>query len=133
MDRQHTSVMAERMNIMDVAVLGGGPAGLAAALALQQRGCRVALYDGQRPPIDKACGEGLMPEAVRLLRGLGGALDERDGAVLAGIQFHDAHTSAFAAFRSGRASQGPGLSVRRTRLQDRMAARAAEMGVDLHW
>ena len=59
------------------AVLGGGPAGLAAALALRQRGCSVALYDGQHPPIDKACGEGPMPESVRLLAGLGSALDER--------------------------------------------------------
>jgi flavin-dependent dehydrogenase len=120
--------MDEQMNRMDVAVLGGGPAGLSAALALQQRGCRVALYDGQRPPIDKACGEGLMPEAVRLLRELGVSLDEGDGAPLAGISFHDAHARAYAAFHSGR-----GLAVRRTRLQSRMAARAAEMRIDLHW
>jgi flavin-dependent dehydrogenase len=113
---------------MDVAVLGGGPAGLAAALALRQRGCRVSLYDAQHPPIDKACGEGLMPEAVRLLRGLGVALDERDGASFAGISFHDTHSSASAAFSAGR-----GLAVRRTHLQERMAARAAEMGIALHW
>src|ERR1700760_2804526 len=112
--------MDERMNGLDVAVLGGGPAGL----ALRQVGCRVALYDAQLPPIDKACGEGLMPEAVRLLRGLGVALDERDGARISGIYFHDTHTSAFAAFGNGK-----GLAVRRTRLQERMAARAAEMGV----
>jgi flavin-dependent dehydrogenase len=116
------------MSRTDVAVLGGGPAGLAAALALRQRGCRVALYDAQRPPIDKACGEGLMPEAVRLLRGLGLALDERDGARFAGISFHDAHSSASAAF-----SGDNGLAVRRTHLQERMAARAAEMGIGVHW
>lgn len=116
------------MTGMEVAVLGGGPAGLAAALALRQRGCRVALYDGQRPPIDKACGEGLMPEAVRLLCSLGVTLDEHDGAPFAGISFHDAHASARARFGNGR-----GLGVRRTRLQARMAARAAEMGVALHW
>jgi menaquinone-9 beta-reductase len=120
--------MDDQMHGMDVAILGGGPAGLAAALALRQRGCRVALYDAQRPPIDKACGEGLMPEAVRLLRGLGLALDERDGASFAGISFHDAHCSASAAF-----SGGSGLAVRRTHLQGRMAARAAEMGIALHW
>jgi flavin-dependent dehydrogenase len=116
------------MRGMDVAVLGGGPAGLAAALALRQRGCRVALYDAQRPPIDKACGEGLMPEAVRLLSGLGVALDERDGASFAGISFHDAHASAYAAFSGDR-----GMGVRRTHLQEQMARRAAEMGVVLHW
>jgi flavin-dependent dehydrogenase len=120
--------MDERMNRTDVAVFGGGPAGLAAALALRQRGCCVALYEAQRPPIDKACGEGLMPEAVRRLRGFGLALDERDGASFAGISFHDAHSSASAAFSSGR-----GLAVRRTHLQERMAARAAEMGIALHW
>jgi menaquinone-9 beta-reductase len=112
---------------MDVAVLGGGPAGLAAAMALRQRGCCVALYDGQHPPIDKACGEGLMPEALRLLRTLGLTLDERDGAPLGGVSFHDAHASAKAVF------SGRGLGVRRTHLQSRMAARAAELGVHLHW
>ena len=120
--------MNEGVYGMDVAVFGGGPAGLAAALALRQGGCRVALYDAQRPPIDKACGEGLMPEAVRLLHGLGLELDERDGASFTGISFHDAHSSASAAFDSG-----SGLGVRRTRLQDKMAALAAEMGVALHW
>jgi flavin-dependent dehydrogenase len=119
--------MDERTSGMDVAVLGGGPAGLAAAMALRQRGCCVALYDGQHPPIDKACGEGLMPEAVRLLRTLGLTLDERDGAHLAGVSFHDAQASAKAVF------SGRGLGVRRTHLQSRLAARAAEMGVHLHW
>ncbi len=120
--------MDGRMSGMDVAVLGGGPAGLAAAMALRQRGCRVAVYDGQRPPIDKACGEGLMPEAVRLLRALGVTLDEQDGRGFRGISFHDTHAKTCAAFASGR-----GLAMRRTRLQERMAARAAEMGVALHW
>jgi NADPH-dependent 2,4-dienoyl-CoA reductase/sulfur reductase-like enzyme len=39
--------MDDRMHGTDIAVLGGGPAGLAAALALRQQGCRVALYDAQ--------------------------------------------------------------------------------------
>jgi flavin-dependent dehydrogenase len=116
------------MSKIDVAVLGGGPAGLAAALALRQCGCNVALYDAQHPPIDKACGEGLMPESVRLLHGLGIALGSEDGAELAGISFHDASSAARGAF-----SSGGGLGVRRMRLHRRLAARAAEMGVALHW
>ena len=116
------------MRGMDVAVLGGGPAGLAAALALRQRGCRVAVYDAQRPPVDKACGEGLMPHSVRILTELGISLDHRDGANLAGISFHDAARTARCEFR-----EGYGLGVRRTRLHARLAARAQEAGIALHW
>ena len=46
----------------DVFVIGGGPAGLAAAIAARERGCRVLVADGAEPPIDKACGEGLLPD-----------------------------------------------------------------------
>jgi flavin-dependent dehydrogenase len=120
--------MDDRMSKLAVAVLGGGPAGLAAALALGQRGCNVVLYDAQHPPIDKACGEGLMPESVRLLDGVGIALDREDGAAFTGISFHDASSAVHGVFSSGR-----GLGVRRTRLHSRMAARAAEMGVELQW
>src|SRR5260221_10070000 len=54
----------EMTAIWDVGVVGGGPAGLAAAIALQLRGFRVFVAAGMRPPIDKACGEGLMPDSV---------------------------------------------------------------------
>ena len=55
----------------DVFVIGGGPAGLAAAIAARQRGFRVIVADGMRPPIDKACGEGLMPDGLAALERLG--------------------------------------------------------------
>jgi flavin-dependent dehydrogenase len=54
-----------------VFVIGGGPAGLAAAIAARQRGFAVAVADGLEPPVDKACGEGLMPDTLRVLRELG--------------------------------------------------------------
>ena len=55
----------------DVFVLGGGPAGLAAAIAMRRTGLRVILADAARPPIDKACGEGLMPDSLAAARELG--------------------------------------------------------------
>jgi flavin-dependent dehydrogenase len=116
------------MRGMDVAVLGGGPAGLAAALALRQRGGSVALYDAQHPPIEKACGEGLMPESVRILEELGVPLGSEDGAMFAGISFYDRSSVAHGGF-----SRGWGLGVRRTRLHSRMVERAAEAGIELHW
>ena len=55
----------------DVFIVGGGPAGLAAAIAARQRGLSVTLADGTMPPIDKACGEGLMPVGVAALEAMG--------------------------------------------------------------
>ena len=116
------------MSGIDVAILGGGPAGLAAALALRQRGFRIAVYDAQHPPIDKACGEGMMPESVRILEQLGVFLRPGDGRAFAGMSFHDEMQAAHSAFRDGQ-----GVGVRRTRLHARMAARANDAGVRLHW
>lgn len=116
------------MRGMDVAVLGGGPAGLAAAIALRQQGLRVALYDAQRPPIDKACGEGLMPQSVRILERLGVPLGDRNGGCIAGISFHEGVEAARGRFRDG-----SGVGLRRTRLHGLLAARAVEAGVRLHW
>jgi 2-polyprenyl-6-methoxyphenol hydroxylase-like FAD-dependent oxidoreductase len=55
----------------DVLVIGGGPAGLAAAIAARRKGFSVAVVDAAVPPIDKACGEGLMPDALSALAELG--------------------------------------------------------------
>ena len=56
---------------VDVFVVGGGPAGLATAIAARRRGLSVMVADGAIPPIDKSCGEGLMPDGVEALHALG--------------------------------------------------------------
>jgi len=52
----------------DLAVIGGGPAGAAAAFTASRRGLRVALLDRAAFPRDKVCGEFLSSEALPLLR-----------------------------------------------------------------
>ena len=111
-----------------VLVIGGGPAGLAAAIAARMKGFTVTVADGAKPPIDKACGEGLMPGTVAALRQLGVAIRPDDGRVFRGVRFVDAETSIQANFSHGR-----GFGVRRTVLHQRMIDRAQECGVRLLW
>ena len=55
----------------DVAVIGAGPAGSAAALVLARAGARVALVDKTAFPRDKACGDLVGPRGVQALEDLG--------------------------------------------------------------
>jgi len=55
----------------DVAVVGGGPAGAAAAITLARAGRDVVLFDKARFPRDKCCGDGLTAAALRRYEHLG--------------------------------------------------------------
>jgi flavin-dependent dehydrogenase len=116
----------------DALIVGGGPAGLSAAIALRQAGLDVVVAESLAPPIDKACGEGLMPDSRRELAQLGLLLDSRDGAEFGGIHFanrnsgrEDCVTATF--------PHGKGLGVRRLHLHTRMIERAGALGVRLRW
>ncbi len=59
-----------RNSVADVVVLGGGPAGLASAIALAQAGCHVSVFTrGQNRP--DRIGESLSPSATPILKQLG--------------------------------------------------------------
>jgi menaquinone-9 beta-reductase len=112
----------------DVFIVGGGPAGLAAGIALRARGFQVIVADGVAPPITKACGEGLLPDGLAALRDLGVELRESDGYPLRGIRFEDNGASVRAEFPAGQ-----GLGVRREVLHQRMMERARDCGVRFMW
>jgi flavin-dependent dehydrogenase len=107
--------------VIDVLVSGGGPAGLATAISCARAGLSVAVADPRAFPIDKACGEGLMPSAVQRLAGLGVSVT---GHPIHGIRYLDHAHQADAPFR-----RGCGRGVRRTELHDALSARAADLGV----
>jgi flavin-dependent dehydrogenase len=112
----------------EILVIGGGPAGLAAAIAARKKGFEVTVADGAKPPIDKACGEGLMPNTITVLRELGIVIHPRDGRTFRGLRFLDGDTEAEANF-----SGTTGIGVRRTVLHQKMVERAQECGVSLLW
>lgn len=112
----------------DVVILGGGPAGLAAGIACRQKGIDCLVIEALSPPIDKGCGEGLMPDALASLRCLGMEISEADGHAFHGIHFCNAAHSVDAIFPNGK-----GIGVRRTKLHQRMIERATEVGVRLAW
>jgi flavin-dependent dehydrogenase len=107
----------------DVLVAGGGPAGLATALNARRRGLSVIVAEPRETPIDKACGEGLMPGGLRGLELLG---VDPAGTPLRGIAYVNEHRRAEAHFR-----RGPGRGVRRTTLHAALASRAKEL--DTEW
>jgi flavin-dependent dehydrogenase len=113
----------------DVFVIGGGPAGLAAALAARQIGFDVVLADRALPPIDKACGEGLMPDALDALRWIGVNLGSGNAACFRGIRFLDEKLVAEASFPN----HSFGLGVRRTELHRILVERAKDVGVVALW
>jgi 2-polyprenyl-6-methoxyphenol hydroxylase-like FAD-dependent oxidoreductase len=112
----------------DVFVIGGGPAGLAAAIAARRQGLAVTLADAASPGADKACGEGVLPEGIAALGRLGIEIPSRAAQPFRGIRLLERGVSSEACF-----SQGYGISVRRTVLHALLAERASSCGVRLLW
>jgi flavin-dependent dehydrogenase len=112
----------------DLLVVGGGPAGLAAAIAARREGLRVLVADARQPPIDKACGEGLMPDALEAARGIGVEIPTTLGATFRGIHFLGRDHDVAADFPDGR-----GLGVRRVALHELLCEHASRAGVEFSW
>ncbi|MFH9176694.1 NAD(P)/FAD-dependent oxidoreductase [Streptomyces albogriseolus] len=105
----------------DLLVVGGGPAGLATALHAARAGFDAVVAEPRPAPVDKACGEGLMPGAVRALTALG---LHAPGHPLAGIRYVQGPCRVEAPFR-----RGQGLGVRRTDLHGLLHRAVLDAGV----
>jgi len=111
----------------DIAIAGGGPAGLAAGIRARERDLEAVVYEPREAPVDKACGEGLMPAALETLAELGVDRSQLEGIAFEGVRYRDAADGSRAA--EGVFPSGCGRGVRRLELHRALVDRAREAGV----
>ncbi|MGH9160357.1 MAG: NAD(P)/FAD-dependent oxidoreductase [Vicinamibacteraceae bacterium] len=111
--------------MIDVLVVGAGPAGAIAAKVMAERGMRVLLLDRARFPRHKLCGDALNPGAVAILRQLG-LVDAVESSALRidGMRLTGHGVSIYA--RYPRPCYG--LSIARRDLDGRLVDAAARAG-----
>jgi menaquinone-9 beta-reductase len=110
---------------VDVLIIGGGPAGLAAGIVCGRRGLRTLVCEKRSLPANKACGEGVMPTGLAYLERLGVKRHLRSGHYFPfeGIRYLSAKgKTASAAFR-----EGTGWGIPRLELSRALLERASEL------
>jgi flavin-dependent dehydrogenase len=113
----------------DAVVVGAGPAGLAFAAHAATAGLDVLVLERREGPLDKACGEGILPAGVRALAPLGvlDGIAAEDRATLRAIRWIDPEAG------EARLALPPphGVAVRRTALSAALLARARAAGAEV--
>ena len=112
---------------VDVAVVGGGPAGLAvAAMAARQR-LSVTLLERASLPHDKACGEGVMPAGLAVLDRLSvlSRIPGEESGPIRGVRYVQEDGSCL----EGALPGAGGLGIRRTALSSALLDVARSAGV----
>jgi flavin-dependent dehydrogenase len=114
---------------VDVAVVGGGPAGLALGALAARRGLSVVLLERGALPQDKACGEGVMPAGLAVLERLGAleGVDARDRGPIRGVRYVQEDGTTLEGALPGEG----GLGIRRTALSSALLGVAQRAGVEV--
>jgi menaquinone-9 beta-reductase len=114
----------------DVAIVGAGPGGSAAAHYLAARGLGVVLLDKSEFPRDKTCGDGLTPRAVGVLHDMGLLVDLlRVGHRISGVEIiaPDGYSTG-ASIPAQHGLPAPMLVIPRMTLDDTLRRRAVQSG-----
>ncbi len=108
----------------DIAILGGGPAGTAAAITAASAGERVLLLERGRLPRHKVCGEFISPDGVALLKQLGLAALLRQSPRIAAARIFAGASVAETALAP------PAMAISRYELDEALWKRAVRTGAD---
>lgn len=123
------------MKTVDALIVGAGPAGSAAAIALARRGYEVALIDKQIFPREKLCGDFVNPINRGILRDLGvedQVLARAHGTVTGFRITTTSGREAEVEFADGVERTEAGLGLRRADLDHVLLRRAADSGAAVY-
>lgn len=110
--------------VYDVAIAGGGLAGLALSIQLAGKGYRVILFEKEQYPFHKVCGEYISMESWDFLQRIGSGLNEKNVAMISQLQ-----VSAINGKLLERKLPLGGFGISRYKLDQMMAEAARSAGV----
>jgi menaquinone-9 beta-reductase len=122
-----SEVIAAMGTDFDVAVIGAGPAGSAAATVLARAGCRVVMFEKRVFPREKVCGGCLSGPAVELLRAVAGQSEPLPGVETRSITF------TIGDCRFACDPRGATRVVMRSELDEWLAKQATAAGADVRF
>jgi menaquinone-9 beta-reductase len=122
----HPNTMTLADTPYDVAILGGGLAGLSLSISLSKQGRRVILFERERYPFHRVCGEYISMESWPFLERLGIPLSE-----LALPRIRNLLVSAPDGYSITQPLDLGGFGVSRFTLDALLAERAKQCGVDV--
>ncbi len=106
--------MTNHNSTKNIAIIGAGPAGLSTAIALAQKGQLVSIFDKASLPINKVCGEGILPTGVKYLTNIIGVefISKIESYPFKGIKYIDSNgTIAIGEFNNSK-----GFGIKRLKL-----------------
>jgi menaquinone-9 beta-reductase len=111
----------------NLAVIGGGPIGLYLAICLANRGNKVTLYEKGRWPVDKVCGQGIMPSGVNHLKEIGLNFNSFNSFEFNSIEYIDKDTNVVGKLG------GKGIGIERSKLSQLLFLEAKKNpNINLH-
>lgn len=120
------------MEVIDVAVVGGGPAGSSCAAFCAAAGLRTVVIEREKFPREKVCGDCINPACLPILQrlGLGRGIENWPHAVIDAVDFITVNGRIVRADLPKAGARM--IAAKRSVFDDRLLNRARDLGVQVH-